>query len=475
MAQVSRTGRGSDPRSSSPRKVAFLVGVVFAVLGGLFVSFAATAGAATESDVAAITNYGTYPQDGLIPAGCTADGAGVLTGISYAITHNGVQRTATVLNTEQLFIDDTVTMSWTGYAAGCSEVGVSLAVKSTDHSTFVITDNQVLIPGWQYCSGADCGAGAGGTLTLHVPSKQSACNFQFDAVIGPPLQDVGPGGSYYGPANRQAQAKAHPTDRNMLIGYSNGGKGECVAATASALKSCTTEGGPSVDVSIVNPDANDTATVDVLKNGIVAHAGVVVPVGQTVHSLVPFDVNETGTVSVNWTDSAGPIDPVKEIFTQEFTFDCVGPGATITHSCAQGVVIEFANNGEAPTTLVVTKGGEVIDTVDLAGNGTATRTYPMAEDETATYRVTGTGYDSGEQTFTHDCVAAESTTTTTEPDTVQGTEVVRSATLPRTGSSSTLPMSTVAGLLLMTGGVLLALANRPMPTTATASSRSRGR
>jgi LPXTG-motif cell wall-anchored protein len=99
----------------------------------------------------------------------------------------------------------------------------------------------------------------------------------------------------------------------------------------------------------------------------------------------------------------------------------------------------------------------------------------MAEDETATYRVTGTGFDSGDQTFTHDCVAAESTTTTTVPDTVQGTEVVRATTLPRTGSGSTLPMSTTAGLLLMAGGLLLALANRPMPATASTSTRSRGR
>ena len=199
-------------------------------------------------------------------------------------------------------------------------------------------------------------------------------------------------------------------------------------------------------------------------------------VGQSVHSFVPFDVSETGTVSVNWTDSAGPVVPAKEIFTQEFTFDCIHPGATITHTCDEGVHVHFTNTGESPLDMTVTKGGTVIDTVTVPGNGSADRTYAMAEDETATYRVTGGGFDSGDTPFTHDCVQPSTTTSTTVPDTVQGNEIVRGTTLPRTGSSSTLPMSTLAGLLLMTGGVLLALVNRPMPATATTTSRrSRGR
>ena len=481
MAQVSGTGRGKRLRSFSTRKVGYAVGLLIAVLGGLFVTFASTAGAATEATVAPIgktnpADYATYP-DGMIPGSCGTDGAAVLANVSYTITHAGVDRTVTNLSAEQLFIGDTVTMSWTGYANGCDTLGVSLAVKSTDHNTFVITDNQHLVS-YQYCSGSDCNANAQGVrhLSIQVPSKQAACNFQFDAVIGPPLNVVGPNGSYYGNGLRQ-QAGKHGGP-NMLIGASNGGKGECVAPTANASQSCTTEGGPSVDVAVTNPDANDVATVDVLKNGNVVSGGVTIPAnGGTTHVSVPFAVNETGTVSVNWTDSAGPVVPVQEIFTQEFTFDCLHPGAAITHTCAEGVVIDFTNTGEAAGTLTVTKGGTVIDTVIVPGNGTAHRVYPMGEDETATYRVTGTGFDSGDQTFTHDCVAAESTTTTstTVPDTVQGTEVVRATTLPRTGSGSTLPMSTTAGLLLMAGGVLLALANRPVPTAASATTRSRGR
>jgi LPXTG-motif cell wall-anchored protein len=189
---------------------------------------------------------------------------------------------------------------------------------------------------------------------------------------------------------------------------------------------------------------------------------------------------------VNWTDSAGPVDPVKQIFTDDFTFDCVHPGATITHSCAEGVQIHFTNTGDSALEMTVTKNGNVIDTVGVAAHGTADRTYTMDEDETSTYRVSGGGFDSGAQQFTHDCVEASTTTTSTTsttaptttstPDTVAGEEITRGTTLPRTGSSSTLPMTTMAGLLLMAGGLLLAAVNRPMPATASATSRrSRGR
>src|SRR5205085_6362245 len=105
MSQVRGTGWSKYGHSNSHRKVALAVGLLFTVLGAIFVSLSPSAGAATEANVKPITgaDLATYPQDGIIPNGCAHDGAGVLTGILYTITHNGVSRTATVLNTEQLF------------------------------------------------------------------------------------------------------------------------------------------------------------------------------------------------------------------------------------------------------------------------------------------------------------------------------------------------------------------------------------
>jgi LPXTG-motif cell wall-anchored protein len=168
---------------------------------------------------------------------------------------------------------------------------------------------------------------------------------------------------------------------------------------------------------------------------------------------------------------------------QSFTMDCFKPGATVKNSCVEGggAVLTFTNTGESLVQLEVKKNGAVIDTVSVATGATETRTYPMAEDETATFRVTGGGFDSGDQQVTHNCVEATTTTTTpptttpptTTPDTVEGNQVVRGTTLPRTGSASTTGLTTMAGLLLIVGGLMMALANRPVP--ATAFTRSRGR
>ena len=112
------------------------------------------------------------------------------------------------------------------------------------------------------------------------------------------------------------------------------------------------------------------------------------------------------------------------------------------------------------------------------------RTLPdgSRQDEVSTYRMSGTNSRaSGDQQITHNCVEGEVTTVppttappTTAPPTVQGTEVARGTTLPRTGTG-TAGLSATAGLLLVIGGLLMALANRPMPTFAAASTRSRGR
>jgi hypothetical protein len=512
MAQVSGTGRGNDPRSTSARKVAFAVGLLVALFGGLVVSFASTAQAATTAT--AITDYVNYPvlTPALLPATCTntgkaggtpISGPAVLQGISYVVRHNGVDSApSSNLTGFSLVVGDKVTMTWTAYTAGCEGTGISLAVKATQHPTFVPQDDQHLVS-FVYCSESNCGPtnDAFGHLSLTIPDQATACNFQLDAVIGPPLNNVGPNGSYYNNLTRGANNKPHgtETDLNMLIGANNGGLGKCIIPpTATASLNCAHQGGPGVDVVISNPDDDDTALVDVYKNGTVVNTSPlsVAPLGTT-NFTVPFGVNETATVSVNDT-VGGTLHPGNEVFSSAFTADCVHPGATISHSCAAGGVnVEFTNTGAASTQMTVTKAGVAIETVTVPGNGTAHRTYPMAEDETATYRVTGAGFDSGNMVITHDCVLAESTTTTSTtvpsttvpsttvpttlapetsvPDTVQAADVVRGETLARTGSNSTMSLSALAGMLLLAGGLLLALANRPRRMMATATTRSRGR
>jgi LPXTG-motif cell wall-anchored protein len=500
MAQVSGTRRGKNLRSTSPPKTtAVAVALLVAILGGLFVSFASSAQAA--STATPITDYLHYPvlTPALLPDTCTSDGTvtgtpisgpAVLQGISYVVKHNGVNSApSSDLSSFSLVIGDQVTMSWADYTKGCEHIGISLALKATQHPIFVPQDDQSLVS-FAYCSESDCGtATAFGHLTVTIPNRETACNFQLDAVIGPPLAKVGPNGSYYNNETRGANGKPHgtATDLNMLIGANNGGEGKCIIPpTATASLSCAAEGGPGADVVVSNPDDDDTALVNVYKNGTVVNTSPVSisPLGSTTVK-VPFTANETATVSVNDT-VGGTLTPGNVIFTQAFTADCVHPSATITHSCAAGGTnVDFTNAGPAAALMTVSKNGVVIDTVTVPGNGTAHRTYPMAEDETSTFRVTGLGFDSGDFVGLHDCILAESTTTlpgsttlpdsTSVPDTVEGSNVARAATLPRTGPPSTMQLSTMAGLMLMVGGLLVALANKPAPTAATASTRSRGR
>jgi hypothetical protein len=569
MGQVSRIGRGKNLRSTTSRKVTFAVGLLCVLVAAVLTTLSPSAQAATTATP--ITDFVNYPNftPSLIPASCKVDGPNVLQGVTYVMNHNGTNTTGTDLSAFTLVIGDKVTMNWTDYTPGCEDIGISFTIKATQHPTFVAQDDQHLVS-FAFCSGADCGTAKDfGHLTITIPPKEDACNFQLDAVIGPPLKNVGPSGSYYSNQVRQSVTPPKANGPNMLIGSNNGGSGKCIIPPrADAVVTCTTvSGSPGADVAVVNPDDDDVAHVDIKKNSTVVAANVAVPTLTTIHQLVAFTPGETATLSVvdvltgttvftkqftadclNPTATAtkncaaGGVDidltnsksgtahftvtvdsksttydvtsttakhftePVAEGATvvititeatagtlidhQSFTMDCFKPGAKIENSCTEGgVLVTFTNTGSVPADLKVTKNGTVIDTVTVAVGKTEFRTYPMAEDETATFRVTGTNFDSGDQPITHNCIEAATTTTTpttappttpttappTTGATVQGTEVVRAATLPRTGAGATAGLSGSAGLLLVVGGLLMALANRPVPTMATSSTRSRGR
>jgi hypothetical protein len=162
----------------------------------------------------------------------------------------------------------------------------------------------------------------------------------------------------------------------------------------------------------------------------------------------------------------------------DFTMDCFHPAATVQNVCAAGgggATITFTNTGgEVPVDLTVTKNGSSIDTVTVPADGTVTKTYPLNEDETATFRVTGTDFDSGDQTVTHDCNQVQSlvlTPTTTTPQ-----APVSDETLPRTGAGSTKPLLWFGGTLLLVGGFFLVLGGEAKRRLAAVrNSHERGR
>jgi hypothetical protein len=163
-----------------------------------------------------VTDYENYPLGlGIIPDGCTAQGADLLVGEQFSM--NGGAAVSTLWALGNVPSDAVLTMTWTGYAAGCEGIGVSLSRKVARQKFFDAADNQYLNV-WSYC-GPDAQPCAG-MLVLDLGADPSVACYQLDANAGPPLQVVGPAGSFYS-LNGQF---------NTLISANNGGTGDCTPA-----------------------------------------------------------------------------------------------------------------------------------------------------------------------------------------------------------------------------------------------------
>ena len=225
------------------RRLAQVIGATL-FAGGLVVSAAGIASALVAatpvgpSSVVISSNYGAYPSIA-IPAGCL-DGEAFLVGETY--TKNGGQAFPSLREGEgigEFAPGDIIVMKWTSFAGGdacATQVGVSLAVKSSTSPDFDPTIDQALLLNFAYCGpgGTSC-AVAGNTLTITMPPVDEgvnqhpdlppACAYQVDAVLGGPLAVVGPAGSFYGSSLR---TNGGP---NMLISANNGGPVTCVPTT----------------------------------------------------------------------------------------------------------------------------------------------------------------------------------------------------------------------------------------------------
>ena len=259
----------------------------------------------------------------------------------------------------------------------------------------------------------------------------------------------------------------------------------CVNPAASASKNCSAGG---VQVHLSNTDAElpatfvvtvgDTSTTHDVAAGATEDFTIPVAFGDTVHVTITASGGGTAVLSAAEGQQPDATTDAPALVDSDFTMDCFNPQATIVNVCAAGgggATITFTNTGgEVPVDLTVTKNGSTIDTVTVPADGTVTHTYALDEDETATFRVTGAGFDSGDQSLTHDCnqVQAVMVTTTTPqtPDTVSG------QTLPRTGAGSTKPLAWFGGILLLVGGLFLVIggeAKRRLAAVRSAHERGR--
>ena len=119
--------------------------------------------------------------------------------------------------------------------------------------------------------------------------------------------------------------------------------------------------------------------------------------GQPVSKVYPMTEGETKTFTVKSGDTT--------VASETLTFDCMNPAATMTQSCvAGGIQVNLTNTGaELPVEFTVLKNGTQLEKVTVPAGGQLPRTYPMTEDETATFSVSGGGF-SASNTFTFDCI-----------------------------------------------------------------------
>lgn len=360
------------------RRTAF--GLVLLVLGTLLAFTGAgplggAANAQVANNNAAInswTDFANYPNnlpDGLgLPAGCNA--WTVLENRSFSV--NGGPGQYEFRDLGQLDPGDVVTMSWTGWTEGC-ETLITLSVKAASVPTFDPTTDQVLVD-FAGCLGPDdatCAVDGGYELVLTMPAQ--LCNYQADAVVGPPLQNVGPAGSYY--SNQWRQSHQNPpalsSGPDMLIAANNGGPEEC-APPAVADVVCDAQG---ASLDIFNPDLLNTVRIDVLKDGVSIYDATAPTEPEL---LLPIGPNDTETVIVPATPADGAfqltvIAAGVTIYDAPFTNDCTDITVRAVADCEAGTIdLTATNGGVQPVTFTATAStpsGGVVDVPLVNGVG----------------------------------------------------------------------------------------------------------
>jgi LPXTG-motif cell wall-anchored protein len=228
-----------------------------ALVMALIVALALIRGTATASaQTSLVTDYVNYPNtaEAQLPAGC--DGTGPQ-GVQYAI--NGAAPVASLADLPTLNAGDEIAMSWTGTTPACVGVPIALAIKVASNPFFDQDDNQdAYVP---YGVATSDGGPGGFTYTLPgLVEFELGCNYQLDAIVGVPLAVVGPDGSYYTNAIREANGKASGV--TTLIGQAKNGAYETCEApptTTTTVPETTTTTAPEVTTTTA-PEPTTTTT-----------------------------------------------------------------------------------------------------------------------------------------------------------------------------------------------------------------------
>jgi hypothetical protein len=203
-----------------------------------------------------VTDFAAYPSTPQAFLGPTCDFTGVL-GSTYTVALGAGGTAGPVGDLAQLPVltgpngtaPDVVTWTWTGVTPACVGSAVSMVVKVALGPSFDPNVDQLTGPNGGYVVGF-LTAGPG-TLTFPMPDLARfglGCDYQLDAIVGIPLQDVGPSGSFFSGPLRQQQGKANGDDRTTVLSAKNGTYPSCTVPPSTTVPVTTPLTAPSTTV-----------------------------------------------------------------------------------------------------------------------------------------------------------------------------------------------------------------------------------
>ncbi len=203
-----------------------------------------------------VTDYAAYPStpQAFLTPGC--DSTGVL-GSTYTVALGAGGTAGPFTDLAQLPVltgpngtpPDVVTWTWTGVAPACVGSAASIVTKVALGPSFDPNVDQLTGPNGGYVVGF-LTAGPG-TLTFPMPDLARfglGCDYQLDAIVGIPLRDVGPSGSFFSGPLRQQQGKANGDDRTTVLSAKNGTYPSCTVAPSTTVPVTTPLTAPSTTV-----------------------------------------------------------------------------------------------------------------------------------------------------------------------------------------------------------------------------------
>lgn len=179
-----------------------------------------------------VTDYANYPgtPQAFLTPGC--DFTGVLNptfGAHIQLTNTDFGPVNDLGLLPTLAQGDLVRMAWTDVAPECIGSAVSFVVKVALGPSFDPNVDQLTGPNGGYS--VEFLVAGPGEITFPMPDLARfglGCDYQLDAIVGIPLRDVGPSGSFFSEALRIQQGKQTADNRTTVISAKNGTYLDCV-------------------------------------------------------------------------------------------------------------------------------------------------------------------------------------------------------------------------------------------------------